>query len=75
MADMLLRLKSEIASIERLEVGHNIGTGDAAWDIVLYSEFASEAALEPYQSHPAHRRVAEWISRVRSDRAVVDYRC
>jgi hypothetical protein len=41
--------------------------------VVLVTKHESRAALEAYQVHPEHAAVAEFIGKVRADRAVVDY--
>lgn len=69
----LERLKDIIKEIKHIEVGININTSNAAFDLVLYSEFESLEDLEKYQNHPEHVKVAEFIGKVREDRIVVDY--
>lgn len=66
-------LKNKIPQIKHLEVGINAIPSDAAYDIAIYSEFASEADLNTYAKHPEHVKVAEFIGRVRESRVVVDY--
>ena len=66
-------LRGRIPGLLRLEVGVDYNRSPAAWDVVLVSEHESRAALEAYQVHPEHVRVAELIGKVRADRAVVDY--
>ncbi|WP_018248645.1 Dabb family protein [Orenia marismortui] len=67
-------LKGEIEEIKFIEVGVNLNSSEAAYDLVLYSEFASEEDLEKYQKDPAHLKVAEFIREITKDRAVVDYK-
>jgi len=67
-------LKLSIPQIVHLEVGINILSSDAAYDVALYSTFNTEADLELYQNHPDHRAVAEFIGKIRESRVVVDYR-
>ncbi|QCX33041.1 Dabb family protein [Caloramator sp. E03] len=69
----LERLKDVIKEIKHIEVGININTSNAAFDLVLYSEFENIEDLEKYQNHPEHVKVAEFIAKVREDRIVVDY--
>ena len=70
---MLLDLKYEIDAINYLEMGVNVNENSAAYDLVLYSEFKDMKALEEYQNHPGHLKVADFIGKVREARAVVDY--
>jgi hypothetical protein len=73
MKGMLESLQKKIPEIESLEVGINIDPSGAAYDIVLYSEFMDEASLSVYQEHPEHLKVAEFVAKIREERAVVDY--
>lgn len=67
-------LKNIISEIKHIEVGIDINRSDAAYDIVLYSEFETGEDLEKYQKHPEHVKVAEYVAKVRENRIVVDYR-
>jgi hypothetical protein len=73
MKRMLESLPGRIPEIEFLEVGVNANHSDAAYDVVLYSEFRDEAALYAYQEHPEHVKVADFVAKVREERVVVDY--
>ena len=46
---------------------------EATYDVVLYSEFASKAALDAYAAHPTHDAVKPFIGAVRSERQCMDY--
>ncbi|OGW39808.1 MAG: stress responsive protein [Nitrospirae bacterium GWD2_57_9] len=70
----LLALKTKIPQIRHIEVGMNFVASDAAYDVALYSEFASEQDLNIYQQHPEHLKVAGFVARVRESRVVVDYK-
>jgi hypothetical protein len=70
---ILEALPGRIPEIRRLEVGIDIGGTEGAYDIVLCAEFDSPAALERYQEHEDHLKAAEFISKIREDRASVDY--
>ncbi|MEB3829159.1 Dabb family protein [Phormidium sp. CCY1219] len=73
MKAMLLALKDSIAEIKQIEVGMNALASPAAYDVVLYSAFESFDALQRYQKHPEHEKCKEFIGKIVSDRAVVDY--
>ena len=73
MKSMLEALNGKIPGLEMLEVGLNINTSDMGFDLVLYSEFKDEKALETYQNHPEHLIVREFVGKVREKRAVADY--
>ncbi len=66
-------LPGKVPGVKRLEVGINIVADPMAYDIALYTEFASQEALDKYQSHPEHQKVAQFIGKVREQRVVVDY--
>ena len=66
-------LKGKVAGLEKLEVGLNISGSETSFDLVLYSEFSDEQALQAYQTHPEHLVVREFVGKVREKRAVVDY--
>ena len=70
---MLLALRSSIPQIVEMEVGFNFNPSEAAFDVALYTVFESRGALEAYQNHPEHLKVAEFVREIRSERAVVDY--
>ena len=71
--EKLENLKSFIPEIKFIEVGMNFNESDMAYDAVLYSEFDTAEDLEIYQNHPKHKEVAEYIGKIRTDRAVGDY--
>jgi hypothetical protein len=63
-----------IPEIKKIEVGINCPNAPKTnYDLALYSEFESLEALDIYQEHPEHKRVAAFIGKVRTTRAAVDY--
>jgi len=46
---------------------------EATYDVVLYTEFATKAALDAYQEHPTHQAIKPFIGAVRSERQCMDY--
>jgi hypothetical protein len=74
MKNRLNALKDQIDEIIAIESGINFNTGDAAFDIAIYSEFKSEKDLAAYQVHPAHQEVVKYVRSVTENRAVVDYK-
>ena len=46
---------------------------EATYDVVLYSEFESRAALDAYQDHPEHVAIKPFIGAVREARQCMDY--
>ena len=63
-----------IPEIKKLEVGINYPDSPKTnYDIALYSEFDNFEAIDIYQEHPEHKKVASYIGKVRISRAAVDY--
>lgn len=73
LKNSLESLKDKISEIKHIEVGINVNRSDAAFDVVLYSEFDSVEALQAYQRHPEHIKIVGFVNEIRSERAVVDY--
>lgn len=73
LKNSLESLKDKISEINHIEVGININRSEAAFDVVLYSEFDSMEALQAYQRHPEHMNIVGFVNEIRSERAVVDY--
>lgn len=70
----LEELKGMIPELNHIEVGINHPEAPAGnFDLALYSEFDSMDALNIYQVHPEHQRVASFIGKVKVSRACVDY--
>lgn len=46
---------------------------EATYDVVLYSEFTSQTALNAYIEHPQHVALRTFIGAVREDRQCMDY--
>ncbi len=70
---LLEGLTGKIPGLRLLEVGIDFAHTDSSADLVLYSEFDSKESLEQYRNHPEHLRVADFVSRIRSERQTVDY--
>jgi len=70
----ILELKGRIDEIVSLEVFFNSPSApESNYDVVLVSEFNSWADLETYRQHPDHMQVADYINKVRQNKAAVDY--
>ena len=68
-----LGLRGRIPGLLHLEIGADTSLVDYACDVVLYSEFESQAALDAYASHPEHLRVRDELAGIRIVRYQVDY--
>jgi hypothetical protein len=66
-------LRGRIPGLLHLEVGVDTSGVDYACDVVLVSDFASQAALDAYALHPEHLRVKAEIGDMRIARHQVDY--
>ena len=72
-AEKLLALKDLVEQIKFLEVGKNINQSEAAYELVLITEFESLSDLEQYQIHPEHEKVKDFIGETAAKRVLVDY--
>lgn len=66
-------LRGRIPGLLHLEIGVDTSRVDYACDVVLYSEFESQAALDAYGTHPEHLRVKQELGDMRIARHQVDY--
>lgn len=73
MKEKLEALPELIGELKDLEVGINVKESEAAYDVVLISDFDTENDLQVYAGHPKHQEVVEFINSVVSERVVVDY--
>ena len=71
MKKKLENLQNVVPGSFKLEVGINYNP--AGYDVVLYSEFNDQDALDTYQMHPEHLRVKEFVHSVILQRVVADY--
>lgn len=66
-------LHGRIPGMKRIEIGINTSGVDYACDVVLYSEFDTQEALDAYATHPEHLRVRQELGDMRIGRHQVDY--
>lgn len=57
--------RGRIPGLLRLEIGEDTSRVDYACDVVLYTEFDSQASLDAYATHPAHLRVKQALGDMR----------
>ncbi len=67
-------MRGKIPGLAHFEIGIDSSNVDYACDVVLYSEFESQAALDAYAVHPEHLRVKADLAGIRTARHQVDYR-
>ena len=66
-------LRGRIPGLLHLEIGVDSSRIDYACDVVLYSEFESQEALDGYAVHPEHQRVKRELGDLRIARHQVDF--
>jgi len=66
-------LRGRVPGLVHLEVGVDTSGVEYACEVVLYSEFESQAALDAYAIHPEHLRVKQELGDMRIARHQVDY--
>ena len=71
--EKLERLRGKIPGLLVMEVGIDHSATESSGDVVLYSEFTSQEALNGYQSHPEHKAIMPFVAEARLERRVVDY--
>lgn len=71
--DKLEGLRGRIPGLLTIEVGIDTTATPSSSDIVLYSEFASQEALNAYQVHPEHKAIVPFVAEAQSERRMVDY--
>lgn len=75
-AEMKRRLEALPGAIPQLlhaEVGFNFSKSDRAFDVALYSHFATKEDLAVYVTHPAHLEVVDFIRSISLEVNSVDY--
>jgi len=71
--ELLNALVAKIDELISLEVGVNFDTAERAFDLSLYSKFATKENLNSYAVHSEHLKVVEFIKTVVEGSKVVDY--
>jgi heme-degrading monooxygenase HmoA len=66
-------LRGRVPGLLHLEIGADTSRVDYACDVVLFSVFESQAALDAYATHPEHLRVKQEVGDLRVARYQVDY--
>ncbi len=71
--ERLTALKPNIPQLLSMEIGKDMGVGRDTYDMVLITTFKDIDALELYQQHPEHKKVSEYVAKVRKARSCVDF--
>jgi len=72
IADDLGALRGVVPSIIDITVGPDV-VGGGNWDVALVADFADQAGLDAYQTHPDHQAVVGYVRSVVRDRVAVDF--
>lgn len=73
VARLLEGLVGVVPVIRSLSVGVNVAVPESNADVALLIDLDDLAALDAYQTHPAHQQVAGYIRSVTGDRLAVDF--
>lgn len=69
----LLTFAERIPGVLSLEIGVNAIYVGVNWDLAIDATFTDFAALEAYNSHPAHLEFVAWWKTVHNGRTAVDW--
>ncbi|MFT3797224.1 Dabb family protein [Microbacterium sp.] len=72
ISEDLAALRGVVPSIVDLTIGPDV-VGGGNWDVALVADFADQAGLDAYQTHPDHQAVVGYVRSVVSDRVAVDF--
>ena len=71
--ERLEALLNLIPELQKMEVGVNFNESERAFDLSLYSTFASQEDLNKYALDPEHMKVVSLIKELTESSKVVDY--
>lgn len=72
IADELCQLQDLMKGVERIEVIIDV-LDTSNMDVMLISEFDTQATLASYQQHPKHQLVGNYIKEKVESRSCIDY--
>ena len=70
----LYALKELLPQVKGLQFGNGLKSGDGIYDVVAIIDFEDEAALNEYAVHPDHVAVSDFCKKIRTGRAVIDFK-
>ncbi len=73
IVELFKTLDGKVPGLLAIESGVDFNRSAAAWDLGLVTAFASKKDLDFYQDFPAHVEIKQFIGKVSTDRAVIDY--
>ena len=65
--------RGQVPGLASLDVGRNVIDASDAWDVGAVMVFQSRAALDAYQTHPAHLALKAVVAPLRSARSQLDF--
>jgi len=71
--EIIMAMEGKIEGLLSLEVGINIVESPRAFDLVLTSTHSTLEDLKAYAPHPLHMPVAQYMKKVSTNIASVDY--
>ena len=71
--DLLEACATLVPGMLKFEVALAQPGRECTYDLVLYSEFSDEAALDAYQNHPQHVALKPFIGAARLERQCMDF--
>lgn len=71
--DALETLRGKIPQIRAMQVGVNVVESTRAYDVALYQQFDSLAAMQEYQTHPTHQALLPYLRENSENTVAVDY--
>ena len=69
----LMDLIGKVPSLRSAEVGQDVLHSGMSFDMCLICEFEDLDGMLAYRDHPEHVKVASYIAKVKTERAVIDY--
>ena len=73
LAGLLNGLDGQIPGLVSISAGADVVRSERSWDLALVTVFEGMAAMEAYQTHPAHVAVATELRAAASELAAVDF--
>lgn len=65
--------RGQVPGLASVDVGRNVINASDAWDVGAVMVFQSRAALDAYQTHPAHLALKAVVAPLRSARSQLDF--
>lgn len=73
LCELLNGLNGQIPGMQSMLAGEDVIGSGRSWDMCLVSTFDDRAAMDAYQTHPAHVAVAGEIRAAAAELATVDF--